>query len=260
MYACIRVCCVCVPSKEACVPSKEACVTDWLAVCYAGAVYLGQCAIEPRIPEFLVVYGVCGVVKSIETLIKQVLVCTKPACITTCRRHPRLKYLLLTWRIVDFVFNLVLLGWSIAGSYWIFHVYHDLMEVNFDNAYCHPVLYKFAFGMMICIYIVVGLTCCCVCGCTLCRSQPQERRIERSGLRRNNRSSVPGDECGEEETGNEGERERGEGSGSCLSSSPSVEGDSLGDVGLQDDFYKYYQQPSNLNHSNDSNHESVAML
>ena len=68
-------------------------------------------------------------------------------------------------------------------------------------------------------------------------------------------SSVPHAECGEEEeTGNEGERER-EGSSSCLTSSPSVGGDSLEDVGLQDDFFKYYQQPANLNHSN--NRESV---
>ena len=216
-----------------------------------------QCPIEPHIPVFLIVYGICGIVKSVETLIKQVLVCTKPACIKTCRSHPQLKYLLLTWRIVDFVFNLVLLSWSIAGSYWIFHVYHDLMEMNFDSAYCHPVLYKFSFGMMICVYIVVALTCCCVCGCALCRSQPQERRIERSRLRRN-QNSAPDNECGEEENGDEGERER-EGSGSCRSSSPSVERDSLED-GFQDDFYKYYQQPSTLNHSNGSNHESFAML
>lgn len=225
---------------------------------HAGVAYLGQCSIEPLIPVFLIVYGVCGVIKSIETLIKQVLVCSKPACVQTCRKHSQLKYLLLTWRIVDFAFNLALFGWSITGSYWIFHVYDDLLDKEFNSSLCHPILYKFSFGMMICIYIVVGLTCCCVCGCTLCRSKPQERS-ERNGLRQSRRP-VPSDECGEGETENEEERERGR-NHSSRSSSPSMGGDSLGYSGLQEnDFYQYYQQPSDQNQPIDGNHESVVIL
>ena len=126
--------------------------------------------------------GLCGIIKSLETLMKQFIVCFKCSCLKTWQRHPKLKYLFVVWRICDLIFNLSLFGWIIAGSYWIFHVYRELYDKDFSRTLCHPVLYKFAFGMMVSSYIVVGLTCCCVCGCSLCRNPPaseEETRRER---------------------------------------------------------------------------------
>lgn len=65
-------------------------------------------------------------------------------------------------------------------------MYGELQDSGFKRDLCHPVLYKFAFGMMISCYIVVGLTCCCVCGCSLCQNPaPREGEDERgTGNRR----------------------------------------------------------------------------
>lgn len=138
---------------------------------FVGASYYGQCTIEPLIPIFMIIFGICGILKSIETLVKHLIVCVKCcSCLARWRGHSRLKYLFIVWRVIDLIFNLLSFGWFIAGSYWIFHIYNDLQKSGFDRELCHPVLYKFAFGMMISSYIIVGLTCCCVCGCGLCQN------------------------------------------------------------------------------------------
>lgn len=143
-------------------------VTVCVWVC-PGAAYHGQCSVEPLIPIFLIVAGVCGVIKSAETLIKQMVVCCKLS--KTISQHPKLKYLMLVWRVIDFVFNLALFAWFIAGSYWVFHVYAGLQAADFDEKLCHPVLYKCAFGIMICNYILLCTTCGCVCALSCCRKK-----------------------------------------------------------------------------------------
>ena len=159
---------------------------------YIGSAYYGQCSIEPLIPIFMIVFGLCGILKSTEILIKHLIVCFKCSCLARWKRHSKLKYLFIVWRVLDAIFNLISLAWVIAGSYWIFHVYGELQDSRFDRELCHPVLYKFAFGMMISCYIVVGLTCCCVCGCSLCQNPPprdgeDSRRDTRRGEGRHER-------------------------------------------------------------------------
>ena len=143
------------------------------------------------IPVYLIMAGVCGVIKSVEALLKQVMVCSKVSSLQSClqkwKRHQKLKYFLPAWRIGDLIFNLILLGLFIAGSYWVFHVYAELKGAGFPNDKCDPILYKISFGIMISIYIVLALTCCCVCGCTLCRIRnteeeqlPQPTRLRRT--------------------------------------------------------------------------------
>lgn len=139
-----------------------------------GAAYINQCPIQPLIPVYLVVVGISGVLKSAETIVKHFMTCFKCSCLTAWRRHRHLKYLLVVWRVVDLIFNLLILGWVIAGSYWIFSTYKDLRGAPNSSDLCNPVLYRFSFGMMISSYIVVGLTCCSVCVCALCKTPPPE--------------------------------------------------------------------------------------
>lgn len=141
--------------------------------CYTGAGYLGDCPIEPNIPIYMIVAGICGIIKSVEALLKQIMVCSKASSLQSClkkwKRHSKLKYFLIVWRVGDLIFNLMLLGLFIAGSYWIFHVYNDLRKDGFPSSECNNNLYKISFGVMVSIYIILALTCCCVCGCALCR-------------------------------------------------------------------------------------------
>ena len=141
----------------------------------SGIAYLGQCSIEPLIPIFLIVTGVCGILKSTETLVKQLIIC----CKYSWSQNSKLKYVKITWRVAELLFNLVLFGWFIAGSYWVFHVYSQLLEMDFDPALCNPILYKCAFGIMICSYILLFMTCCCVCGCACFRKQPSAEEEDR---------------------------------------------------------------------------------
>ena len=132
--------------------------------------------------------GVCGIIKSIEALLKQIMVCSMVSSLQSClrkwKKHPKLKYFLLVWRICDVIFNLLLLGLFIAGSYWVFHVYAELRETGFPIDECHPILYKISFGVMVSSYIVLALTCCCVCGCALCRNNETEQIPQPARLRR----------------------------------------------------------------------------
>jgi hypothetical protein len=167
-----------------------------------GVAYYGQCSIEPNIPIYLIVAGICGVLKSIETLIKQFIVCIKCSCLTRWR-NSKYKYLFIVWRVIDLIVNVFLLGWSITGSYWIFHVYGELQAAMFDESLCNPVLYKFAFGMTVSCYIVMVLTCCCVCGCSLCRIRSTNSgRSE--GRRRGERREGDTGEGGGERDGDHG--------------------------------------------------------
>ena len=133
------------------------------------------------IPIYLVLAGICGIVKSIEAVVKQFMVSARCSCFRSClqrwKKHPKLKYLLLVWRILDLIFNLVLLGLFIAGSYWIFHVYQDLRKRDYPSDECDPVLYKISFGIMICTYIIFVSTCSCVCGCALCRNRTSDEQV-----------------------------------------------------------------------------------
>lgn len=134
----------------------------------SGFAYLDDCSIEPLIPIFLIIAGVCGVLKSIGTLVKQLIIC----CKFSMSRSKKFKYMKYTWRIVELLFNILLFAWFIAGSYWVFHVYDDLQAAEFDPKLCNPVLYKCAFGIMICSYILLFMTCCCVCVCACFRKPP----------------------------------------------------------------------------------------
>ena len=130
------------------------------------------------VPVYLILAGVCGIIKSIEALLKQVMVCSKASSLQNCvrkwKKHSKLKYLLLLWHIGDLLFNLMLLGLFIAGSYWVFHVYAELRRAGFPSQDCDPVLYKISFGVMVSSYIILALTCCCVCGCAFCRTKTND--------------------------------------------------------------------------------------
>ncbi len=149
-----------------------------ITILLLGIGYLGDCPIEPMVPIYLILAGICGIIKSIEALLKQVMVCSKASSLQNClrkwKKHPKLKYLLLLWHLADLVFNLMLLGLFIAGSYWVFHVYNELKGAGFPVEECDPVLYKISFGVMVSVYIMLVLTCCCVCGCALCRIRGNE--------------------------------------------------------------------------------------
>jgi hypothetical protein len=54
--------------------------------------------------------------------------------------------------------------WFIAGCIWIFRVWNNVQYVDPNQGdYCHPVLYRFAFWLLILALIFKILSCCQSC-------------------------------------------------------------------------------------------------
>lgn len=169
---------------------------------FPGSIYVGQCQIEPYIPIFLIVGGISGVLKNVSLISESILKrCSHR--LPTCTK--KAKYAKHVWKILNLIFNLFLLAWIIAGSYWIYRVYADVNSSTYTN--CNEVLYKFSFGILTSSYILLVLMCCCTCCCGLClrrNVQNQEEREEAEGGGRSDGES--GDSGGEgDDRSNSGE-------------------------------------------------------
>jgi hypothetical protein len=157
-----------------------------------GSVYLNDCPLEPKIPIFLIIGGISGVLKNVLLIVENVL---KRHSRTLSRRFKRQKkWLVYVWRTFNLVFNLFMLAWIITGSYWIFSSYSAVNASDFSN--CNELLYKFGFSIVISSYILLVLMCCCTCICAgICLRRKKDQEEEE------------GDEGGEEEEEEEEERE-----------------------------------------------------
>ena len=153
-----------------------------------GIYFIGDCPAEPNIPIFLVVGGVSGALKNIALVFENIVKRTSHRFSLESAR--RLRYAKFTWRAVNLIFDLFLMAWIIAGSYWIYHIYREV-DPDFKN--CHETLYKFAFGVITSSYILFAMMCCCMCVCGVCLLPRPSDEEEEEGS----------------EGGEEGEGERG---------------------------------------------------
>ena len=111
------------------------------------------------------------------------------------------KYYVLTWRIANLIFNLFMLAWIIAGSYWVYHIYRKVNSTEYET--CNELLYKFAFGIVTSSYILLVLICCCTCCCAgVCL-----RRHKNSSRDRESRDSESESESDESQTRGADDRE-----------------------------------------------------
>ena len=136
--------------------------------------------------------GVCGALKNIALVFENIV--KRMSHRFSIESVRRLRYAKFTWRVVNLIFDLFLMAWIIAGSYWIYHIYNEV-DPDYDN--CNETLYKFAFGVITSSYIIFAMMCCCMCVCGLCLlpRRTEESESERGG--------------GEEEEEGGGESSRG---------------------------------------------------
>ena len=89
------------------------------------------------------------------------------------------KYIILVWRLFNLLFNLFMLAWTIAGGYWVYHIYAVVTISEYSE--CSELLYKFGFGIVTSSYILLLLTCVCVCCCAgICLKMNKRRQRGRS--------------------------------------------------------------------------------
>ena len=147
---------------------------EFCALHFAGSVYVFDCPLEPKIPIFLIVGGISGMLKNVFLIVENVL---KRHSRTLSHRFKKHKWIVYVWRAVNLVFNLFVLAWIICGSYWIFNLYSTVHGNDF--ATCNELLYKFGFSIVISSYILLLLMCCCTCVCAgICLRRNKERGEE----------------------------------------------------------------------------------
>ena len=171
-----------------------------------GIVFLGDCPREPKIPIFLVVGGLSGVLKNVALVFENI------AKHCSHRIPPeaakRVKYAKYTWRVINLLFNLFMLSWIIAGSYWVYHIFS---EVDPEYEDCDEILYKFAFGVITSSYILLVMMLCCTSCCGLClirRRAAREEEEEEEEEVEEEEGEGGGEEGREEGEGEEGSNER----------------------------------------------------
>ena len=133
---------------------------------FIGWTYAGDCPIHWRIPHYLFVAGIIGIIIVILQFRDHILkICLKPKS-NGSNGCVKLLSVLLAFAWIMLV--LFLVGWFIAGCVWVFRVYNKVTYKNPARSdYCQPILYRFAFWLLICTFfiplfqIVVGIIKVC---------------------------------------------------------------------------------------------------
>ncbi|KAG7464635.1 hypothetical protein MATL_G00167680 [Megalops atlanticus] len=109
-----------------------------------GTMHLSDCPQQPYIPIYLGVGGLVMVLAQLPYL---------SCCKQRVEGKPELHTLLTVCKVLLF---LILIGWFLAGSVWIYSIYPP----NYDpsaKVYCAKTLYLLAFWLMNVCYICIGL-------------------------------------------------------------------------------------------------------
>lgn len=138
-----------------------------VAMVSVGVKYLEDCPKEPRIPIYLLVGGCFGMIKLLSTLWRNI----------QARRYHDVEVVFddhdsegaftsTTYRTMDTILFLFLIGWQVAGTYWTFQIwqpnFHQLLHE--PSNWCDKTVYMFtiyqlcaSYGVMV-VFVLVLLT------------------------------------------------------------------------------------------------------
>ncbi|CAF0869710.1 unnamed protein product [Brachionus calyciflorus] len=123
-----------------------------------GAIYKDQCTIDHKIPIWLIVYGVFGLLNVILRTIRN---CYSILKIASNELYESYK---IKMQILLSIIELFMFVWFICGNVWIYSVKSKVVTENqLDPFYCHATCYYFAFWMITIKWILLGILCCCYC-------------------------------------------------------------------------------------------------
>lgn len=124
-----------------------------------GYRYSDKCPIEPRIPSFLIIDGIIGLI--IIALLVGYVVIFVTYVGEDNSSSPRMA------AIIPVILCLFLVVWVIFGCVLVFRVNSSVQfEYPNQDTYCHHTLYRFVFFILaaaIFSVVVQGLRCCCLC-------------------------------------------------------------------------------------------------
>ena len=191
----------------------------------AGSLFVHTCPLEPLIPVYLIVGGISGILKNVLLIVENLI---KRYSDQISPRIKHTKYIVHIWRTFNLIFNLFMLVWTIAGSYWVYHIYTEV--TNSEYMECTELLYKFGFGIVTSSYILLLMTCTCVCCCAgICLKINKRERREGSLSGSSESGSSEGNSERDDESERGGEERRVYSSDEERRAYPSDEGSAFSD-------------------------------
>ncbi|CAF0907598.1 unnamed protein product [Rotaria sp. Silwood1] len=125
---------------------------------FVGWHYSNACPINQSIPYYLTVAGFVGLVLVILIFVSQLMARTfarKMFDDVIDRTNQNRTTILFGCGVcsimcINLSLFIFLLGWSIIGWIWVLGVWHKVQYYHVtDNDYCHPILYKFTFSLLL---------------------------------------------------------------------------------------------------------------
>ena len=123
-----------------------------------GVVYRDCCPAEPLIASYLIVLGTIGSLPSITKLYAQ---------IRKCGSSNSIDNIMVYRQECEAVVSAFLLIWFLFGNIIVYKT-RPIHNVETSAHYCNAVLYIFAVWLTNVCYIVIMLSCCCLCSHYVC--------------------------------------------------------------------------------------------
>jgi len=133
-----------------------------------GRHYKDQCPIQPKIPYFLFVGGIVGVIATLIPILgivisfiqaKKLIGKEEAADESAATKAFTLIGII---GIVTIILNVFLFIWLILGAVWTFRVYNTVSyDATNQKNYCHSTLYKFTVVLLIFSFLQAIGQCCC---------------------------------------------------------------------------------------------------
>jgi len=126
-----------------------------------GLYYKDQCQIDQRIPTYMIVAGICGLaLAGLSLFLAITFMCfiSDSTALTLLASCGVCLNVLATIIISIFVFI-----WFILGCVWVFSVRNQVQYDPKQPNYCHPVLYKGTYALLIITIVWAVLQCCLSC-------------------------------------------------------------------------------------------------
>ncbi|XP_074543379.1 transmembrane protein 272-like [Halichoeres trimaculatus] len=141
----------------------------WLLVMVAaisfGVLYLDHCPVQPKIPIYLIGFGMSNIFTLFLTY------SSKNSRKNSC-----------TFILISFCLTILLsfsFGWFIAGTCWVYPVYPPAYAPG-TAQYCHKTTYQFAFIVTTLMWVtlsVIFICGCCFCLLMCCRTVRARSRL-----------------------------------------------------------------------------------
>ncbi|CAF0776464.1 unnamed protein product [Adineta ricciae] len=132
-----------------------------------GCRYFHECPVNSHIPQYLLVAGITGlsiILLGIIFILFTLFVASRLRAKNARSPPLPVAITLLAVFLVEICFVLFLCAWSIVGSVWILKVWNKVQyEFPFATDYCDPILYRFAYGLLLASIVTYVFACVLSC-------------------------------------------------------------------------------------------------